>query len=43
MSWACCARGIRAWILKPKMTAIPAYEKWLPESERNLGKSAAVG
>jgi hypothetical protein len=28
---------------KNQMIVIPAYEKWVPESERNLGKSAAVG
>ena len=28
---------------KNKMIVIPAYEKWVPESERNLGKTAAVG
>ena len=27
---------------KNKMIVIPAYEKWVPESERNLGKTAAV-
>lgn len=27
---------------KNQMIVIPAYEKWVPESERNLGKSAAV-
>jgi hypothetical protein len=28
---------------KNQLIVIPAYEKWVPESERNLGKSAAVG
>jgi 5,5'-dehydrodivanillate O-demethylase oxygenase subunit len=28
---------------KNKVIVIPAYEKWVPESERNLDKSAAVG
>jgi hypothetical protein len=27
---------------KNQMIVIRAYEKWVPESERNLGKSAAV-
>jgi len=28
---------------KNKLIVIPAYEKWVPESERNQGESAAAG
>jgi 5,5'-dehydrodivanillate O-demethylase len=28
---------------KNKMIVIPAYEKWVPESERHAAKSMAVG
>jgi hypothetical protein len=28
---------------KNELIVIPAYEKWVPESERNLGKNVAVG
>ena len=27
---------------KNKMIVIPAYETWVPESERNLGETSAV-
>ena len=28
---------------KNQMIVIPAYEKWVPESERDLGRSAGSG